>query len=28
VRASIACIRALESARSGAPQPIDLQEYL
>jgi predicted dehydrogenase/threonine dehydrogenase-like Zn-dependent dehydrogenase len=28
VRASIACIRALESARSGTPQPIDLQEYL
>ncbi len=28
VRASIACIRALESARSGAPRPIDLQEYL
>ena len=28
VRASIACIRALESARSGAPRSIDLQEYL
>jgi predicted dehydrogenase len=28
VRASIACIRALESAKSGAPRSIDLQEYL
>jgi predicted dehydrogenase/threonine dehydrogenase-like Zn-dependent dehydrogenase len=28
VRASVACIRALESARSGAPRSIDLQEYL
>lgn len=28
VRASIACIRALESAQSGAPRAIDLQEYL
>lgn len=28
VRASVACLRALESARSGAPRSIDLQEYL